>query len=58
MSLPDEIQVILAKYLGNFSLEIHFNDGHHQTIHFKNFIFQNAHPDIQKYKDESAFKNF
>ncbi|WP_019893995.1 DUF2442 domain-containing protein [Hydrogenovibrio halophilus] len=58
MSLPDEIKVVSADYLGDFALKTHFSDGHHQTVHFKNFIFQHAHSDIQKYKDESAFKNF
>ena len=57
MILP-VIEVVSAEYLGDYALKIQFNDGRLQVIHFKSFIFNNLHPEIVKYRDESLFKEF
>lgn len=52
------IAVRNVNYLGDYALEIIFNDGHSQRISFKSFIFSSHHPDIKKYQNEADFKNY
>lgn len=53
-----EYSVERVKYLGDFVLLIHFNDGTSQKINFKSFLFTSHHPDIRKYQDETLFLNY
>jgi len=52
------VNVISADYLGDYALKINFSDGCIQEISFKSFICASNHPDIEKYKDETLFKQF
>ena len=44
--------------LGNFTLNVLFNDGHSQIINFKSFLFSSHHPDVVKYQDENLFNQY
>lgn len=52
------IEVLKAKYIGNFAIRIIFNDGNEKLVDFKPFLSQSAHPSIKKYLHEENFKNF
>lgn len=52
------IEVIEARYLGDFVVRIHFNDGVEKAVDFKSFLKNSRHPAIQKYLDEALFKTF
>lgn len=54
----NEIVIKEVRYLGNFTLQIVFNDAVVQNIDFKSFIFSNHHPDICKYRDETLFLSY
>jgi len=47
-----------ARYLGDFSIRILFNDGTEQLVDFKPFLTKSLHPSIQKYLNEDNFSNF
>ena len=57
MSYP-WIEIKQVEYIGELALKIQFNDGKTQVVHFKLFISNSAHPDIQKYLDELRFQEF
>jgi len=52
------VDVEKALYLGDYVIEISFNDGFKQTINFKSFLFSSHHPDVVKYHNEDLFKQF
>ena len=54
----DLIEIKSATYVGNFVIRIDFNDGKIQYVDFKSFLHNALHPSIQKYLDESKFKQF
>jgi len=63
--LPDTIPSVAevynitdATYLGDFKIEIVFDDQTNKTVDFKPFLFSHNHPDIVKYQNEDNFKTF
>jgi len=52
------IEVLKAEYVGDFVLEVYFNDGMYKRIDFKSFIFNSFNPSINKYSDETLFKQY
>lgn len=55
---PDQLEIKEAKYIGDFAIRLSFNDGHRSLVDFKPFLEESKHPSIQKYLDESLFKDF
>ncbi|MDX2249656.1 MAG: DUF2442 domain-containing protein [Bacteroidia bacterium] len=47
-----------ARYIGDFAIRLTFSDGHRNLVDFKPFLESTRHPAIQKYFEESLFKNF
>ncbi len=47
-----------AKYLGDFTIKLFFNDGNITTIDFKNFLKKSLHPSLKKYRNEEEFSKF
>lgn len=54
----NKLYITNVKYLGNLKLEIYFNDGVKKIVDFNSFISSSKNPQINKYKDESLFKQF
>ena len=54
----DVLEIIAAKYTGNYAIHILFNDGLDKTVHFKYFLTHSQHPSIRNYLDENKFKQF
>ena len=52
------IKIIDAKYLGNFKVQIIFNDKTQNFINIGDFIKNNPHPQYNKYLDEKNAKKF
>ena len=52
------IEIISAKYIGNFAIRLVFSDGTNMLVDFKPFLEKSLHPSIQKYLDEEKFKVF
>lgn len=52
------IEVVSAKYIGDFAIRVYFSDGHNCLVDFKPFLEKSLHPSIQKYLDESSFVQF
>jgi hypothetical protein len=47
-----------AKYMGNFTIMLTFNDGAAVTIDFGSWIVAHPHPQHNRYLDEKKFKKF
>ena len=52
------ISIKSAEYIGDFAIQIRFNDGVNKIVHFKSFLEASYHPSIRKYQDEQKFKEF
>jgi len=52
----ETISVVTAKYLGNYTMQIEFNDGTEKFVDFEPFLTKSLHPSIQKYLDTSVFE--
>jgi hypothetical protein len=52
------IEVVQAKYLGDFVIHIKFNDDTERMIDFQPFLRNSFHPSIRKYLDENLFQQF
>ena len=52
------IEVLSAKFIGDYSLRITFSDGTNRLVDFKPFLESSGHPSIKKYMDEKNFLNF
>jgi len=61
---PDEIaemdvlEIISAKYMGDYAIHVLFNDGLDKIVHFKYFLTHSQHPSIRSYLDENKFTQF
>ncbi|WP_292484138.1 DUF2442 domain-containing protein [Methanohalobium sp.] len=53
-----KLEIVSAKYLGDYAIRINFQDGTERLIDFKPFLTKALHPSIRKYLDENKFKNF
>lgn len=53
-----EINVIDAKYLGDYTIRIYFNTNENRVVDFKPFLMKAVHPAIKKYIDENLFKSY
>jgi len=54
----DCLEIISAKYVGDYAIRIYFSDGVYKLVDFKPFLESSLHPSIQKYLDESKLKSF
>ncbi len=54
----DLIEINSAVYIGDYAIRVFFNDGVCKLVDFKSFLENSSHPSIQKYLDESKFKEF
>lgn len=52
------IKIVTANYLGDYSVHIRFNDGTERFIDFKPFLSKSLHPSIKKYLNENYFSKF
>jgi hypothetical protein len=52
------LEIISAKYIGDFAIRIYFNDGINRLVDFKPFLESSLHPSIRKYLDENKFEKF
>ncbi len=50
--------IIEAKHLGNYRIQLAFSDGLNRVIDFGPFLRSSAHPDIRKYLDLQKFEGF
>ena len=56
---PDEtIEVTKAQFIGDFAIQVSFNDGSQKLVDFKPFIEKSLHPKIRKYLKENKFIEF
>jgi len=55
---PELIEIISAKYIGDFAIRIFFSDRTNRLIDFKTFLETSLHPSIRKYLDENKFRQF
>jgi hypothetical protein len=56
--LPELIEIISAKYTGDYIIRIQFKDGYNHPVDFKPFLESSVHPSIRKYLDEELFLQF
>jgi len=52
------LKIDFAKYLSDFVIRLHFNDGSDKLVDFKPFLTKSLHPSIKKYLDEKRFSKF
>jgi hypothetical protein len=53
-----EINVVHAKYVEGFKLEVIFNNRKTRVVDFGIFLNKHNHPQYNKYKKENNFKKF
>jgi hypothetical protein len=53
-----QIQVVIARYVDDYKVEIEFNDHTIKTVDFGDFLAKHSHPQYDKYKDIKLFKQF
>jgi len=53
-----KFEVVSAKAISNYILELTFNDGVKSIVDFEPFLTNSHHPSIQKYLDLVKFKQF
>ncbi|WP_296620214.1 DUF2442 domain-containing protein [Marivirga sp.] len=53
-----ELKIISASYLGDYSVEVNFDDGQSKIIDFKEFLKSSLNPKIRVYLDKSKFTEF
>lgn len=54
----DQIEIISAKYIGDYVIRLFFGDGFNRIVDFKPFLESSLHPQIRKYLEESKFKGY
>jgi hypothetical protein len=54
----DSIDIKSVRYIGDFAIRIFFSDDVSMLVDFKPFLESSLHPSINKYLDESKFKEF
>ncbi len=52
------IEIITAKYVDGYQIQLEFNDGKTQVVDFENFLNQAKNPMTRKYRDKSLFQEF
>ena len=52
------LEVSQAKYIGNYTLQLSFNNGRTGTANLEPTIFNDRRPIFSKLKDESNFQDF
>lgn len=52
------LDIVEAKWLGSYQIELIFSDGLERTIDFGPFLKKSSHPDIRKYLDLEKFSGF
>jgi hypothetical protein len=52
------IEIVSAKYIGDYAIRISFSDGFSKLVDFKPFLESSLHPSIRKYLDEKVFKDY
>jgi hypothetical protein len=54
----DVIDVISAEYIGEFVIQLLFNDGIVRQVDFKPFLKKSLHPIVRTYQNETKFKQY
>lgn len=57
-SPAEHIEIISAKYIGDYVIRLFFSDGFNRIVDLKPFLESSSHPSIRKYLDEIKFKEF
>jgi hypothetical protein len=52
------VEIVSAKYSGEYKVQISFNDGHVQIVDFEPFLRSSLNPLIRKYLDPVLFEQF
>ena len=52
------VKVEKAKYIGNYTIQVHFNDKTERMVDFKPFLTKAQHPSIKKYLSEDLFAKY
>ncbi|MDR0812088.1 MAG: DUF2442 domain-containing protein [Paludibacter sp.] len=58
MNEKDYISIVDAKYLGDYNVELHFNDNAVRQIDFGRFLKTHPHPQHNKYLKYANFRKF
>jgi hypothetical protein len=54
----ETINILRAKYINDYKIEIFFNDKSNKVIDFYLFLSKNSHPQYDKYKELKNFRKF
>ena len=52
------IRLVNASYMGDYTVELQFDDKVVQQIDFGHFLKKHSHPQFDKYKNKTNFKKF
>jgi hypothetical protein len=52
------IKIDAAKFIGDYVIRIHFNDGTEKLVDFKPFLSKSQHSSIKKYFEEKLFSKY
>jgi hypothetical protein len=57
-SVFEIIEIVSAKYIGDYGISIFFSNGVNNLVDFKPFLESSLHPSIRKYMDEAKLSDF
>jgi hypothetical protein len=55
---PLIINILTAELVGDYRIRISFDDASEQTVDFRRFLSDSAHPDIRAWLDPERFSRF
>ena len=55
---PSIINILTAELVGDCRIRIRFDDASEQTVDFKRFLSDSAHPEIRAWLDPDRFSGF
>jgi len=58
MNIPDNLSIIGAEYLDNYTIRLSFSDGKINDVDFGNYLYRHPHPQYDKYRNLSKFKKY
>lgn len=56
--MKQAININSAEFLGDYRIDLKFDDGKQQIVDFKGFLMRSMHPDIRVYLDVTKFSDF
>lgn len=58
MKILDNLTIVKSEYVDNYIIRFSFSDGTINDVDFGNYLYKHPHPQYDKYRDLSKFKQY